>query len=325
MMLSAVVLCGACQTEKEKRIVSSKGLPYELLVVVDPEVWNSAAGDSLRDILEGPVPGLPQNEAMFRLVRVAPRHYDRMYVTMRNKLFVRIDPEQAHPLVGMARDVEAVPQIEVTLVARSAEELAGWLGRNKDRLADAFVESELKVEAARLRRKYSRKVSDELNTLAGYTLCAPADIKASKRGEDFLWAGTNRNEKDYNIVFYSYPLAGAQPFTPEEFVRKRDSVMKANIPGSTPEQWMTTTRQDGHPLVTFRQRNIDGENTLEARGLWEMRKGGIGGPFVSLVRADSADGRVVVCEGFVYSPRTNKRELVRTLEASLRTLAKEKK
>lgn len=324
VLLGVALLCAACGSDEKKRIVSSKGLPYELLVVVEPSIWNSAAGDSLRQILEGPVPGLPQHENMFRLVRVAPKHYDRMYVTMRNKLFVRLDDKQDKPLLGMARDVEATPQIEVTLTARSIDDLAGWLGRNKEMLADVFVDAELDVEAARLRKKHSKKVADDLKALAGYTLCAPEDIKATKRGEDFLWGGTNRNDKDYNVVFYSYPLEGAHPFDPDEFVRKRDSVMKINIPGSTPEKWMTTTVEGGHPLVGFRRRRIGGQEVLEAHGLWEMHKGGIGGPFVSLVRADSAAGRVVVCEGFVYSPRTNKRDLMRTLEASLRTLVQEK-
>lgn len=325
MAVCVALLLGACCREEEKRVIPSKGLPYELLVVVEPAVWNSEAGDSLRAILEGAVPGLPQHENMFRLVRVAPKHYDRMYVTMRNKLFVRLDEKQVSPLLGVVRNVEATPQIEVTLTAHNIADMAAWLGRNKDRLTDLFVDSELDIEAGRLRRKYSQKVADELRDMTGYALYVPEDIKASKRGKDFLWAGTNRNEKDYNIVFYSYPLDGARPFSSEEFVRKRDSVMKVNIPGSTPDKWMTTTREGGLPLVEFRERMVDGQPALEARGLWEMHKGGIGGPFVSLVRVDSASGRVTVCEGFVYSPRTNKRDLVRTLEASLRTLTQEKR
>ena len=57
------------------------------------------------------------------------------------------------------------------------------------------------------------------------------------------------------------------------------------------------------------------------RGLWEMRKGALGGPFVSLAYPDSAQGRLLVTEGFIYSPDTNKRDLVRRMEAALRTLA----
>ena len=52
-----------------------------------------------------------------------------------------------------------------------------------------------------------------------------------------------------------------------------------------------------------------------------MRKGALGGPFVSLAYPDSAQGRLLVTEGFIYSPDTNKRDLVRRMEAALRTLA----
>ena len=47
----------------------------------------------------------------------------------------------------------------------------------------------------------------------------------------------------------------------------------------------------------------------------------LGGPFVSLAYPDSAQGRLLVTEGFIYSPDTNKRDLVRRMEAALRTLA----
>jgi hypothetical protein len=72
--------------------------------------------------------------------------------------------------------------------------------------------------------------------------------------------------------------------------------------------------------VECRERNIDGREVLEVRGLWEMRNGALGGPFVSLARVDTASRRVVVGEGFVYSPSTDKRDLVRQMEAVLRTL-----
>ena len=38
----------------------------------------------------------------------------------------------------------------------------------------------------------------------------------------------------------------------KRWVELRDSVMKRNIPGSTPEKWMTTTRENGEPLVVQR-------------------------------------------------------------------------
>jgi hypothetical protein len=46
----------------------------------------------------------------------------------------------------------------------------------------------------------------------------------------------------------------------------------------------------------------------------------MGGPFVSHARVDRPNGRVVVVEGFVYSPKGLKRNLIRQMEAVLYTL-----
>lgn len=185
-----------------------------------------------------------------------------------------------------------------------------------------LADAQLDMRAARLRRKFSQRVDTDLRKVMGYSICAPEDIRATKRADHFLWAGSNRNEKDLNLVVYSYPWDGTDVCTPENFVAKRDSVMQQHIPGSTPEQWMQTTRIDGRPIIFSERRNIDGRHVQEVRGLWEMRRGALGGPFVSIVSIDSAAARVVVAEGFVYSPSTDKRDLLRMVEASLRTLRK---
>ena len=46
----------------------------------------------------------------------------------------------------------------------------------------------------------------------------------------------------------------------------------------------------------------------------------MGGPYVSHVRLDKANQRIIVSEIFIYSPDKMKRNLVRQMEASLYTL-----
>jgi hypothetical protein len=147
-------------------------------------------------------------------------------------------------------------------------------------------------------------------------------MRATKKGERFLWGGTNLLEKDLNLVVYTYDWHGEDLHDVDLYVEKRDSVMKLNIPGSSEGQWMRTVREreNKRPLVECRERRIDGREVLEVRGLWEMRNGALGGPFVSLSRVDTVSRKVVVGEGFVYSPSTDKRDLVRQMEAVLRTL-----
>ena len=56
------------------------------------------------------------------------------------------------------------------------------------------------------------------------------------------------------------------------------------------------------------------------RGLWRMEGDMMGGPFVSVARLDEQNNRVVVAEGFVYAPETDKRNFIRRIEAALYTL-----
>ena len=46
----------------------------------------------------------------------------------------------------------------------------------------------------------------------------------------------------------------------------------------------------------------------------------MGGPFVSHARLDEKNNRVVVVEGFVFAPETDKRNFIRRVESALYTL-----
>ena len=70
-------------------------------------------------------------------------------------------------------------------------------------------------------------------------------------------------------------------------------------------------------LRTFR---LEGRLWVELRGFWDVKNDFMGGPFVSHVRLDKANQRIIVSEIFIYSPDKMKRNLVRQIEASLYTL-----
>ena len=92
--------------------------------------------------------------------------------------------------------------------------------------------------------------------------------------------------------------------------------MRANIPGEEPNMYMATDTN----FLQVRGINLKNQYAPEARGLWYMKDDAMGGPFVSLSRVDTLNNRVIVVEGFVYSPEKMKRGFIRRLEASLYTL-----
>lgn len=319
-VLAAVLFFSSCSDgEKSKTLAESKGLPSELLLVVDKDLWETDLQDSVKLISEAYVPGLPQAEKTFRVTQIFSNFYDRSFFTFHSKLFVHVDPALKKSVIGVNRNVHARPQIEVTVSAPSLDDLRECLSRNSESLVELITDAQIEMRMSSL-RKYSKRVDDDLRKTLSMSIRVPENIVATKKGENFLWAGSNLQQKDLNVVVYTYPWSGGERLTEEILVSKRDSIMQVNIPGASDGQWMQTTCIDGAPVVLSRLKDINGKSMLEVRGLWEMRGAALGGPFVCLARIDSAKHRVVVAEGFVYSPSTDKRELVRTLEASLRTL-----
>lgn len=320
-----LLLLVACDS-KPKSVVKphSKGLPSELLIVADEAVGKSDVMDSLIAMTQEPVPEIMQPEPMFRVLRVSARNYTQRYVTMHTKLFVHLDAEVTKPMMGIARDVCAFPQTEVTISASNLRDLRSFLARHKQEVVEALLEGQLLVRIEDLRKQHNAHVCQQAIKHLGYSIFVPKSVCAVKKEPRFLWAGSNLQERDMNVVIYEYPWDGRPLEDIEHLVTVRDSVMKRNIPGERDGQWMQTSRVDGNPLVIGQKKQSCGHEYFEMRGMWDVRKAPIGGPFVAMYTLDSLRRTVLATEGFVYSPSTEKRDLIRLVEASLLTIKKQK-
>ncbi len=321
----SVLLVTSCADEQGGDLPQSKGLPCELVVVSDDALMRSPIHDSIMLLTDGPSPGLAGNEHIFRTTHLTPGQYIPAYYGLHSQIFFRINKKLKQGRIGVDYDTKARPQIVVTVEAPSVQSMLDFIGRNRRRIQYLLYDFQVRRLAAVAKGNLSQRVFDELRQVGGYTVCVPSELVATKRGQNFLWAGTNRNQEDMNFLFYTYPWdeADAQPVM--RFVEQRDSVLRTNIPGGREGQWMTTARtKDNEPVVWARSLQADGRNVTEVRGLWELHGGYMGGPFVALVGVDTTARRTVVAEAFVYNPQGNKRDLMRRMEGALQTLKKEK-
>ena len=287
---------------------TSSGRAYELLVVVDHGVWDRAAGRALHDALDADMPGLPQSEPSFRIMYTSPKDYDSTLKLIRNIIIVDIQDIYTKASFKYAKDVYANPQMILTIQAPNEEEF--------EKFVDFFTRAEMNRQITFLEGKHSNFISQKVDSLFGCDIWVDAELANSKTGDDFFWASTNTGTADRNFVMYSYPYTDKDTFTKEYFVHKRDSVMKANIPGFKEGVYMSTDSL----LTDVRPINVQNSYTMEARGLWRMKGDFMGGPYVSHTRLDEKNQRIITAEIFVYSPDKMKRNLVRQMEASLYTL-----
>ena len=310
----------SAKAKSKKKILmpNASGLPYEMLVVMDDEQWERPLGRAIYNVLDTDVPGLPQSERSFRITRVDPSGMNsNMFRIMRN--IIKVDIQKSvytQPKFKFARDVYAHPQMVMTLQAPDEASLAEYVADNAQSIIDFFTRAEMNREINNLREEHNPDVSRLAKEILGVDVWVPWEVSKYKKGKDFLWTSTNSEKKDMNIVLYSYPYTDANTFTLDYFLNKRDSVMKANIPGGPEGSYMATQRD----YVYVKDATVHGKYAQVARGLWRVKGDRMGGPFVSHSRVDEENGRVIVAEVFIYAPESLKRDLVRRMEAALYTV-----
>ncbi len=305
------------QKKKNLLMPNASGLPYEMLVVMDDAQWDRPLGRAVFNVLDTDVPGLPQSERSFRISRVAPDGFNsNMFKIMRNVIRVDIQDIYTQPKFKFARNVYSYPQMIMTLQAPDEESLTEYINNNRQSIIDFFTKAEMNREIENLRERHNPEVSRLAEEILDVDIWVPWELNKFKKGKDFLWASTNVGKKDMNLVLYSYPYTDKNTFTLDYFLQKRDSVMKANIPGGPKGSYMTTN----HDYVYVEDGTVRGKYAQIARGLWRIQGDRMGGPFVSHSRVDEANGRVVVAEAFIYAPESLKRDLLRRMEAALYTL-----
>ncbi len=293
---------------------ASSGSPYEVLVIAEDDFWERPAGRALHKVLDTDIPGLPQPEASFRISQMDTELFSKVSNIFRNIIKVDIDSTQyTQSKMKFSRDVYSHPQVVLTIQSPNEADFARFVTRNTENIVDFFVKVEMNRLINELEEKHSTVVEELAKELFDCQVWAPSEINSSKKGQDFFWASSNGR---LNLCMYAYPYEGPQTFNKQYVLGKRDSVMKANIPGERPGMYMTTDTAFTmvKPIV------VKGQYAMETRGLWYVEHDAMGGPFVSHSRVDTLHNRVVVVEGFVYAPDGAKRGLIRRLEGSLYTL-----
>ena len=296
------------------------GAPFELLLVCDDDVWNSSAGMALKEALDTPVPGLPQQEATFKVTRRNLNDFGITEQAFRNIIIVDISSDNEKCEFRFEYDLYAEPQVVMGIYAPDKRSFGEFVHKNSQKIVDFFTEKERNVQISELEKLHNRDIMSLVKKKFGCEIMLPADINGRKEAKDFLWVSDYNNRSRNEIqsfAIYSYPYTSPEDLSKSQFIQHRDSYMR-NIPGGEPGSYIQTIK-DG---LTIQEAKYNGKRMIIARGSWYMKNDDMfgGGPFVSHSIVDEKNGRVIVVETFVYAPNKEKRGYIRKLEASLYTL-----
>lgn len=308
--------CKAFRTLSEQKKPTSQGKPYELIVVCNQPLWEGELGDTLRAVLREPVAYLSQEEPHYDLYRVTEQGYTRLVVQHRNILRVVVDPSIPQTAVAVQYDLEAAPQVVLTLQGPSQNALTEYVSENREHLIHLLEKTE-RDRATEYAERFGNKQLEELiRSKLGVTIRVPQGYKLRAEGSDFIWISYEYPTASQGFFLYRYPYEGPASLSPEALLAARNR-FAARIPGPSEGSYMTTSEAYEPDYRLFR---LEGRLWAELRGFWDVYGDFMGGPFVSYSTVDTAEGMVFTFDGYVYSPKLGKRNFMRGIEHLLYTI-----
>lgn len=317
--VGALVLLSACKNSSNQKpnITGSMG---EVMVVMDDKWRNSPAGEALQSILNQPMEGLPQAEPIFNVSITPHRAFSGSMRTFRNLVITNIGPEvENEGLRFFSESSWARDQSMIHINAKTPEQFMALIDKEEVRILGYI----LRAERQRSMRYYSKFIegglTDKVNQKWDMQMIIPNIFTVKSDKDDFSWMSHETPSLSQGMFIYSFDYIGEGTFSREYLLNKRDSVLRANVPGPSEGSYMTT---EHNTPVTYKSFKSNGHDAVELRGLWKVVGDLMGGPFVMHAHFDKANNRVVVTDGYVFLPEEpKKRNYIWQLESLFYSLS----
>jgi hypothetical protein len=312
-LLAAVLFFYSCG-KYERVLPAVTGSQFELLIVINDTLWKAPAGRELSEFMGAEMIGLPQPEPVMEVHQCNKVEFTDVLKSARNILYVEVSEKYTSPKITYSKDKWAYPQAIVRVVAASDSSFQSTIRKYGKNIQDYYIKAE-RDRQIEFNKNYINEVAKaEIEKQFGIQVDIPQGISKATTKKDFYWITNNQAGLRQDLVIYSYPYTDKKMFSKEAIIFRRDSIMKANIPGELKGSYMGTELKYSDPV--FSEIWMNEGYCAELRGLWRMFNGAsMGGPFYSQTRLDEVNQRVITIEAFVFGPGHKKRNAIRQLEA----------
>lgn len=306
----------SCTNNKKLTLVDSTGRINHVMIVMKNSDWQGKVGDTLRNIIAEPVVGLPQEEPQFTINQVPPETFNDLFQRSRNILFVGYDQDAKNNFYTNT-NVYAEPQITLTILAKNEEELIQTIQKHKEDIISTFKNKDLQLYQKKVTKNFQQIKSIETFNKLGFSLKIPVSYNKIEDTGDFLWYRNDITKGQLNIIAFEIPYNSESDFSLETILAATDTITKKQIPGQFENTYMMIEPKYTPVSKTIK---LAGKTAIENRGLWIVKDDYMGGPFINYAILDKPNNRILILQGFSYSPATKKRDFVFELESILKTV-----
>ncbi len=313
----ALTLTSCKEGKNQTYLPTSIGAINSMVVVIDNELWKGQVGDSIRKHFAAPVLGMPMDEPLFSISQIAPKFFTGSIRNTRSVLYVMEDSVN----VGHVKsDMYATPQKVGVIKGTDVNEIIDNVSEKSDEIIAAFKDMEIAAAQKRFYRSLNKE--NVLQEKFGISLKVPSIYKVGKQEVNFVWIDREIQKGTANIIVYDMPANSFNNDSTlvQDIIAMRDSVGEKYIPGPDIPGKVTYMRTEPAYAPAVFPVEIAGIKGVEVRGIWDIKNYPMAGPFLTYILNDTANGRKLVMEGFVFAPATEKRDDIFELEAILKTL-----
>ena len=317
IIITLTTILVSCKEKDSSRLMTNvTGKAGEVVIVIEPDLWNSNIGLEFRRKLAQDYPGLPQSEPLFDLVHIPYSSFSSIFKTHRNILFVKVSNEYDEAKMVIQNDLYAKPQIVINIIAPNDSIMEELIRDKGDLIVDRLLKKEMSRYASNYTKYEEKKVGAQIKKKFGIDITIPRGFKIEMDTTEFVWIANDSPSMAQGILIFSYDKPDFELTTPY-IIAKRNQYTKQFVKGGNINSYMAVEEE----IKPFRREfNIDGLKVVELRGLWRVEGDFMGGPFVSFTLLNEKTNKIIQVDGFVYAPQYDKRNYVRQLESILNSI-----
>ncbi|PRZ26210.1 DUF4837 family protein [Flavobacterium granuli] len=309
------LLLFSCKKEDADLPKKTAGKINSISVIVDDLWWNGEIGDNIRNKFASPVIGLPQEEPLFTINQYPVKLMEGFMTDCRNIIVIKKGNENKFQI---KENQCAAPQNVFHITGKTAGAILEILEKNSPKMIQIIHQTEI-AEKQRLNRM-SLMNAKAINNKFKIKIEIPSSYEQVLQKDNFIWLKKEIVSGNTSLLIYQLPLnsfkKGANLVS--NVIKIRDSIGHLYIHGKEANTDMMTEEAYAPYFFKIKQ---DGKLTYETKGTWEVKNDFMSGPFVNYAIVDEEHDRLLVLEGFCYSPSKEKRDLMHELESIIKSVS----
>ncbi|RTY92604.1 DUF4837 family protein [Flavobacterium sp. RSP46] len=315
LLLLTAILLGSCNQKKDPQPRATTGKINTISVIIDDQLWNGEIGDSIRNKFASAVIGLPEEEPLFTINQYPTKILEGFMTDSRTIIVVKKEEQNKFEI---KKNQYASPQNVFHISGKTSADILEIIAQNSPKIIEIIKETEISENQRIIKQsilnpkiiKNKFQISINIPSSYQYVLHKP----------HFIWLKNEIISGNTSLLIYQVPINVITKKDTDlitNIIKMRDSIGNLYISGKENNTVMITG-ESYSPY--FFKISLDGKETYETKGTWELKNDFMSGPFINYAILDTEHNRILVLEGFCYAPSKEKRDLMHELEAIIKSV-----